>query len=149
MTILCIFICINVLVVVTSTEFSPLTKHNLGDYYDNRFDIDLEEKDDFKMLYSDVDDTFDPNMLVRKAATADYSFDKDEEDNDFKVLYIDENEQNRLVKKEVNANNRFDIDLKEKHHSKMLYSDKDDTVDPNMLVRKETYGPTASIFCGI
>ena len=95
MTILCIFICINVLVVLTSTEFSPITQHNTGDYSDNRFDIDLEEKDDFKMQHSDVDDTVDPNMLVRKAATADYSFDKDEEDNDFKVLYRDENEQNR------------------------------------------------------
>ena len=69
------------------------------------------------MQYSDVDDTFGPNMLVNEEATADYSFD--------------------TMKKEVNANKRFDINLKEKHHTKMLYSDEDDTVDPNMLVRKE------------
>ena len=115
MTILCIFICINVLVVITSAEFSPLTQHNTGDYYDNRLDIDLEEKDDFKVQYSDVDDTFGPNMLVKEEATADYSFD--------------------TVKKEVNANKRFDINEEEENDLKILYSDEDDAIEQNRLVR--------------
>ena len=106
------------------------------------------------MQYSDVDDTFGPNMLVKEEATADYSFDtvtkevnankrfdiNEEEENDLKILYSDEDdaiEQNRLVKEEATADYTFGKDEEEENALKILYSNEDDSIEQNRLVKNE------------